>query len=191
MYINCVICRKEFEFLISNNLSRREDLEMSTTTTATTTKTLTPQEQSIKQQSQSTMKLEYLPKSPSTTATPEKSTANVNVDKRAATRLESVEYQRGQYLPPPENMLNFYDELNQNKTRSIDKVKKAVKSNPFVPLGCLITVGVLINGLIAVKNKDRVKSQRMMRYRIAAQGSTIIALIAGTLVSTYFYKPKE
>jgi hypothetical protein len=32
--------------------------------------------------------------------------------------------------------------------------------------GCLITVGVLANGILAFRNKDRAKSQRMMRYRV-------------------------
>jgi hypothetical protein len=142
------------------------------TTTTTTTTTTTPQEQQPK--------LEYLRKSPSATAT---ATAVKTFDNSPTTKSKAA----GQYLPPPlEN--NFYDEINQNKGHTTEKLKRAMKSNPFVPLGCLVTIGVLVNGLIALKNKDKVKSQRMMRYRVAAQGTTIIALIAGTLVSTYFAK---
>jgi hypothetical protein len=86
---------------------------------------------------------------------------------------------------------NFYDEINNNKARTMDKVKKMFKYNPFVPIGCLVTVGVLINGVRAMKQKDRVKSQRMMRYRIAAQGATLIALVVGTLLANHFASLKD
>ncbi|CAF0752589.1 unnamed protein product [Brachionus calyciflorus] len=86
---------------------------------------------------------------------------------------------------------NFYDEVNRNNNRSMEKMVKAAKSNPFVPLGCLVTIGVLAKGIIAMRNKDQIKSQRMMRYRIAAQGSTIIALVIGTMASSYFASKSE
>lgn len=104
----------------------------------------------------------------------------------------SIEEKKAGYLPEPSAPItlenNFYDEVNQNSSRSWHKLTEAVKKNPFVPLGCLVTVGVLANGILAMRSKDRLKSQRMMRYRIAAQGSTIIALVVGTMASNYFAK---
>ncbi|RMZ93312.1 HIG1 domain family member mitochondrial [Brachionus plicatilis] len=104
----------------------------------------------------------------------------------------SIEDKKGGYLPEPSDRMtlenNFYDEINKNNSRSWDKLSEGVKKNPFVPLGCLVTIGVLANGILAMRNKDRLKSQRMMRYRIAAQGSTIIALVIGTMASNYFAK---
>jgi hypothetical protein len=73
----------------------------------------------------------------------------------------------------------------------MEKMKRAIKSNPFVPIGCLITVGVLTKGLLAMKNKDVAKSQAMMRYRVAAQGCTLVALIAGTFITQLIYTPSD
>ena len=134
-------------------------------------------------------KLEYLP--------PKQSTQSVVMNK------ELIEAKKGGYiLPPPLDVTqqkqtkdlafgqnqpqNFYDEVEANKIRSWDKVYKVLKYNPFVPLGCLVTVGVLINGVRAMRLKDRNKSQQMMRYRVAAQGSTLIALVLGTMVANYW-----
>lgn len=104
----------------------------------------------------------------------------------------NIEEKKAGYLPEPSDRIilenNFYDEVNKKSSRSWDKLMEAGKKNPFVPLGCLVTIGVLANGILAMRNKDRLKSQRMMRYRIAAQGSTIIALVIGTMASSYFAK---
>ena len=101
----------------------------------------------------------------------------------------------GSYLEPPSNLMiqkeqfkQFSDEIDENKAKTLQKVKTLTKQNPFVPIGVLVTVGILGNGLFAMKNKDKHKSQRMMRYRVAAQGFTVIALVIGTMATQYFYK---
>lgn len=81
-------------------------------------------------------------------------------------------------------MVSYYDEVNRTDSMWT-KMQKIGKYNPFVPLGCLVTLGVLANGVWAMRKKDTAKSQRMMRYRIAAQGTTIIALVVGTMISQY------
>lgn len=120
--------------------------------------------------------LEYLPES-----------ARTNTIQTQLEQSKSTKTNRGGYIQPGSSeQADFYEEINQRNSRSIEKFKKAAKSNPFVPigtclytmlflilnfklnviLGCLITIGVLANGILAFRNKDRLKSQRMMRYRV-------------------------
>ena len=93
------------------------------------------------------------------------------------------------YLPPPANVdehLSYYDEIIQKESK-MQKLKQLSKKNPFVPIGCVITGAVLLNGLMAMRKNDKVKSQRMMRYRVAAQGMTLIAVIGGTLLTQFVF----
>jgi hypothetical protein len=95
------------------------------------------------------------------------------------------------FIEPPnlteKEMLSYYDELSEKKAQQMNNVLRMAKYNPLVPLGCLATMGVLMNGIWAMRKNDRAKSQRMMRYRVAAQGTTIIALVVGTMASSFFY----
>ena len=50
--------------------------------------------------------------------------------------------------------------------------------------GCLATVGALSFGLVQFKRGNMARSQLAMRLRVLAQGGTVIALIAGVLVSS-------
>jgi len=65
----------------------------------------------------------------------------------------------------------------------VDKLKRKLKENPLIPLGCLLTTGFLLRGLIAFGRKDSSKSQVMMRGRIAAQGFTVFGLMTGIFFS--------
>ena len=130
--------------------------------------------------------LEYLP------ASSVAKTSTVEEQLKQSQALDKVDKTAGYVqAKEEEQMLGFMDEMNQNKARTFEKVKNMAKYNPFVPLGILITVGVLGNGILAMKNNDRVKSQKMMRYRVVAQGSTILALVAGTLLSQFYYSTRE
>jgi len=60
--------------------------------------------------------------------------------------------------------------------------------NPLVPAGCLLTAGVLGRGLFTMYHGDKVKSQKMMRARVVAQGVTVIIIAAGAL-SARWNKP--
>ena len=101
---------------------------------------------------------------------------------------------KGSYIQPTQAQLDekidFYAE-NQKKQANTEKMKRAIKSNPFIPIGMLVTIGVLGRGLFAMKNKDVAKSQAMMRYRVGAQGATVLAMIVGTYATQMFYKPDE
>ena len=98
----------------------------------------------------------------------------------------------GYLAPPPSSSLNqstkmksFSEELEDKSEQRMEHLKKLAKYNPLVPLGCLVTIGVLGNGILAMKNKDKNKSQRMMRYRVGAQGITVIALVIGTMATQF------
>ncbi|XP_022209080.1 HIG1 domain family member 2A, mitochondrial [Drosophila obscura] len=65
-----------------------------------------------------------------------------------------------------------------------EKLKRKIKENPLVPIGCLATTAALTMGLYNFRTGNRKMSQIMMRTRIAAQGFTVAALIVG-VVMTY------
>ncbi|CAI6350601.1 unnamed protein product [Macrosiphum euphorbiae] len=60
-----------------------------------------------------------------------------------------------------------------------NKFLRKFKENPLVPIGALVTVGFLSVGLKSMYDGNRVRSQMMMRGRIAAQGFTVIAILGG------------
>ncbi|CAN6477604.1 unnamed protein product [Victoria cruziana] len=63
--------------------------------------------------------------------------------------------------------------------------KKPVK-NPLVPIGALLTAGVLTAGLISFRQGNSHLGQKLMRARVVAQGATV-ALMFGT---AYYYGDK-
>ncbi|XP_031480924.1 RING-H2 finger protein ATL48-like [Nymphaea colorata] len=63
--------------------------------------------------------------------------------------------------------------------------KKPVK-NPLVPIGALITAGILTAGLISFRQGNSHLGQKLMRARVLAQGATV-ALMLGT---AYYYGDK-
>ncbi|CAA2989399.1 RING-H2 finger ATL48-like [Olea europaea subsp. europaea] len=63
--------------------------------------------------------------------------------------------------------------------------KKRVR-NPFVPIGALVTAGVLTAGLISFRQGNSNLGQKLMRARVVAQGATV-ALMLGT---AYYYGEK-
>ncbi|XP_020083297.1 RING-H2 finger protein ATL48-like [Ananas comosus] len=60
--------------------------------------------------------------------------------------------------------------------------KKRVK-NPLVPIGALLTAGVLTAGLISFRQGNSHLGQKLMRARVVVQGATV-ALMVG---SAYYY----
>ncbi|XAR71188.1 hypothetical protein NMG60_11028339 [Bertholletia excelsa] len=51
--------------------------------------------------------------------------------------------------------------------------------NPLVPVGALVTAGVLTAGLISFRQGNSQLGQLLMRARVVVQGATV-ALMAGT-----------
>nr|KYP56278.1 RING-H2 finger protein ATL3I [Cajanus cajan] len=56
--------------------------------------------------------------------------------------------------------------------------KKRVR-NPLVPIGALVTAGVLTAGLISFRQGNSQLGQKLMRARVVVQGATV-ALMVGT-----------
>lgn len=54
-----------------------------------------------------------------------------------------------------------------------------------ISLGCLLTVGALVYGLMSFKRGDIKMQQYMMRARVGAQGFTILAVCGGLGYSAY------
>lgn len=84
--------------------------------------------------------------------------------------------------PPPQlEWIKLSEDLDKMlKTETmLEKMKRKTKENPFVPFGCLATIGALCYGLWSFKQGESRKSQKMMRMRVAAQGFTIIAFVVG------------
>ncbi|KAL6504933.1 RING-H2 finger protein atl48 [Orobanche minor] len=63
--------------------------------------------------------------------------------------------------------------------------KKRVR-NPLVPIGALMTAGVLTAGLISFRQGNSRLGQKLMRARVVVQGATV-ALMVGT---AYYYGEK-
>mmetsp|Transcript_12392 Transcript_12392/g.25192 ORF Transcript_12392/g.25192 Transcript_12392/m.25192 type:complete len:106 (+) Transcript_12392:79-396(+) len=79
--------------------------------------------------------------------------------------------------PPP----LYKPELIEPKKR-LTILQRCYKE-PWVPIGCLTTAGVLCVGLGAFVNGNKVLAQNMMRARVAAQFATIVVMGAATKYS--------
>ena len=69
------------------------------------------------------------------------------------------------------------------------------KHVPFVPIGCVVTAGILASGLgnfaKVGSRKNSIKSQKLMRARVLAQGVTVAFLAWGTFYANYQAKERE
>jgi len=68
-----------------------------------------------------------------------------------------------------------------------EKATRKFKENPWVPLGSLATVGALITAMVKMRRGESRSFNHWLRVRVAAQGLTIVALVAGT----YSLRPKD
>ena len=62
-----------------------------------------------------------------------------------------------------------------------DKLVRKTIKDPIVPIGVAVTTGVLLAGLLAFNRGDKARSQKLMRYRILAQGVTVVGMMAGVI----------
>lgn len=68
---------------------------------------------------------------------------------------------------------DFYNESG------FQKIFRRLKEEPLVPVGCILTVAAFTNAWRAMRRGDHNKVQRMFRARVAAQGFTVLAMVAG------------
>ncbi|KAI9163170.1 Respiratory supercomplex factor [Paramyrothecium foliicola] len=77
---------------------------------------------------------------------------------------------------------DFYNE------KPMQKVVRKLKEEPLVPLGVGLTVFAFVNAYRALRRGDSRQANRMFRARVAAQGFTVIAMVAGSM---YYSKDRE
>jgi len=85
--------------------------------------------------------------------------------------MSSDKVDDGETMPPYRPQLNYWE-----------KGKKKCMEQPLVPIGALVTVGFLANGLRAFHRGDRKNQQFNMRGRVAAQAFTVLAMLYGAFV---------
>ncbi|KXH38759.1 hypothetical protein CNYM01_03493 [Colletotrichum nymphaeae SA-01] len=76
----------------------------------------------------------------------------------------------------------FYDE------RVLHKAFRKLKEEPLIPLGCGLTVFAFVNAWRATRRGDARQANKMFRARVAAQGFTVFAMLAGSI---YYNKDRE
>eukprot|EP01104_Vermistella_antarctica_P003692 TRINITY_DN13944_c0_g1_i1.p2 TRINITY_DN13944_c0_g1~~TRINITY_DN13944_c0_g1_i1.p2 ORF type:complete len:113 (-),score=16.81 TRINITY_DN13944_c0_g1_i1:212-550(-) len=59
---------------------------------------------------------------------------------------------------------------------------KACKRDPLVPMGCCLTAGILVTGLISFRNGNAALSQKLMRARIGAQFLTVGLVVLSSVI---------
>lgn len=95
------------------------------------------------------------------------------------------------YLPPPSSHPDINFAMMYREETFQEKLYRKTGENPFIPIGLAVTTYALVSGLWTLRTGDRVKSQKMMRLRVVAQGFTVFALLAGVLYSATKKKSKQ
>ncbi|GAX11992.1 hypothetical protein FisN_8Lh086 [Fistulifera solaris] len=58
-----------------------------------------------------------------------------------------------------------------------EKIWRKFSQQPLVPIGCMATAYFLASGIKSFRDRDPVKSQRMMKARVMAQFATLMCFI--------------
>ncbi|KAG7415959.1 hypoxia induced protein conserved region-domain-containing protein [Fusarium sp. MPI-SDFR-AT-0072] len=90
-------------------------------------------------------------------------------------------------LPGPMPSSFDGDQELQNE-RPMQKVLRKIKEEPLIPLGMGLTTLAFINAYRALRRGDSKQANRMFRARVAAQGFTVFAMLAGSM---YYQKDRE
>ena len=81
--------------------------------------------------------------------------------------------------------------MNQNEETFNEKLVRKFSKEPLVPLGCIITAGVLGSGIRAFSKGNSKLSQKFMRARVVAQGLTVAAIVFGAGLGLKPDRPKS
>lgn len=79
--------------------------------------------------------------------------------------------------PLPSSFDDDPDFFEENRWK---KFKRRIYEEPLIPLGCALTCWALFEAGKSIKTGDKVKTNRMFRRRIYAQGFTILAMLGGS-----------
>ncbi|POR32396.1 Respiratory supercomplex factor 1, mitochondrial [Tolypocladium paradoxum] len=94
--------------------------------------------------------------------------------------------------PPPafsgQMPSSFDDNQDFYNERPMQKVVRKIKEEPLVPLGIGLTVFAFVNAYRALRRGDSQQANKMFRARVAAQGFTVIAMVAGSM---YYSRDRE
>ncbi|KAK4236471.1 hypoxia induced protein conserved region-domain-containing protein [Achaetomium macrosporum] len=74
---------------------------------------------------------------------------------------------------------SFDDNADFYNESGAQKVFRRLKEEPLIPIGCILTIAAFVNAYRAMRRGDHHKVQRMFRARVAAQGFTVLAMVAG------------
>ncbi|KAH8734567.1 hypoxia induced protein conserved region-domain-containing protein [Ilyonectria robusta] len=83
---------------------------------------------------------------------------------------------------------SFDGDQERYNERPLQKVFRKIKEEPLIPLGMGLTTLAFINAYRALRRGDSKSANRMFRARVAAQGFTVIAMVAGSM---YYNKDRE
>lgn len=85
-------------------------------------------------------------------------------------------------------MPSSFDDQELYNEGPAQKIKRKLKEEPLVPLGIGLTVFAFVNAYRALRRGDSRQANKMFRARVAAQGFTVIAMVAGSM---YYNKDRE
>ncbi|KAL0637569.1 Respiratory supercomplex factor 1, mitochondrial [Maublancomyces gigas] len=83
---------------------------------------------------------------------------------------------------------SFDDNLDFFEENRWTKFSRRLKEEPLIPLGCALTCAVLFQATRSMRLGDKVRTNRMFRARIYAQGFTLAAMLGG---SVYYKKQRD
>ncbi|RBR17118.1 uncharacterized protein FIESC28_06620 [Fusarium coffeatum] len=83
---------------------------------------------------------------------------------------------------------SFDGDSEFHNERPMQKVVRKIKEEPLIPLGIGLTTLAFVNAYRALRRGDSKQANRMFRARVAAQGFTVFAMLAGSM---YYQKDRE
>ncbi|GAA5861002.1 hypothetical protein JCM8547_008003 [Rhodosporidiobolus lusitaniae] len=87
-----------------------------------------------------------------------------------------------QYVPDPiVDSSGVRDEVSPPPPTNWQKFSAKFKEEPLVPIGCVATVAALLAASSALQKGNRTQFNKMLRYRVAAQGFTVVAALGGSI----------
>jgi len=71
--------------------------------------------------------------------------------------------------------------IDPNRETAWQKTVRKGKEEPMVPLGMVLTTAALIGATSSMRKGNRTQFNRMLRFRVIAQGFTVVAALGGSV----------